>query len=188
MSDLTQRAIKAAFLQLLDAHPLAKITVKDVVEACGLHRNSFYYHYRDLPDLLEKIVADDIARLTEQYTDVDSFEECLRIAVEFTLAHRKAVNHIFHSVNRDIFERYLWQVCEYVVAQYLQKSFTVYDIAESDRPIIVHFYKCEIFGQVMGWLDAGMESDILSVNARLCALRKGMLEELLRRSAASKNG
>ena len=50
MANFTRRAIKEAFTSLLEERPLNDITVKDIVERCGINRNSFYYHYQDLPD------------------------------------------------------------------------------------------------------------------------------------------
>ena len=45
MPNFTQNAIKASFLKLLGQRPLNQITVKDIVEDCGVNRNSFYYHF-----------------------------------------------------------------------------------------------------------------------------------------------
>ena len=41
MPNFTQNAIKQAFIKLLDERPLKQITVKDIVEECGINRNSF---------------------------------------------------------------------------------------------------------------------------------------------------
>ena len=54
MPNFTRRAIKESFLKLLNQRPLNQITVKDIVEDCGINRNSFYYHFEDLPALLEE--------------------------------------------------------------------------------------------------------------------------------------
>ena len=56
MANFTRRAIKEAFTSLLEERPLNDITVKDIVERCGINRNSFYYHYQDLPALIEEII------------------------------------------------------------------------------------------------------------------------------------
>ena len=45
MANFTRKAIKEAFLKLLNQRPLSQITVKDIVEDCGINRNSFYYHF-----------------------------------------------------------------------------------------------------------------------------------------------
>ena len=58
MANFTKQAIKAAFLELLDEKPLNKISVRDIVERCGINRNSFYYHFQDIPSLLGEIIVE----------------------------------------------------------------------------------------------------------------------------------
>ncbi len=63
MPNFTKIAIQQSFLRLLSQRPITKITVKDIVEDCGINRNSFYYHFQDLPQLLETVIiesADEI--------------------------------------------------------------------------------------------------------------------------------
>lgn len=95
----------------------------------------------------------------------------------------EAVFHVYNSTNRNIFEHYLWNVCQYVVLTYINTVFSDYQVVESDKNVIVKFYKCEIFGQIIWWLDSGMQDDLLESSQRLCELRKGMTEELFRRSS-----
>lgn len=187
MSNLTKNAIKASFLKLLNERPLSKITVKDIVTDCGINRNSFYYHYQDIPSLLEEIVREETDRIIRQYPVISTFEECLKVAEEFALKNKKSVYHIYNSVNRDIFEYYLWSMCQYVVTTYINTAFADYHIAEKDKEIIIRFYKCEIFGQVSEWCVTGMKDDITESNRRWCELRKGMTEELFRRSESNNN-
>ena len=52
MRNSTKTAIKEAFMTLLNKKPFDKITVKEIVEECGINRNTFYYHYEDIYDLL----------------------------------------------------------------------------------------------------------------------------------------
>ena len=58
MTSLTKDAIKKSFLKLLNSKPIDKITVKEIVEDCGINRNSFYYHFADIPSLMEEIFTD----------------------------------------------------------------------------------------------------------------------------------
>ena len=184
MSNLTKNAIKGSFLKLLNERPLGKITVKDIVTDCGINRNSFYYHYQDIPSLIEEIIREETDKIIQQYPTISNFEECLTIATGFILNNRKAIYHIYHSVNRDIFEHYLWKSCHYVVATYINAAFSDFKVEEKDKNIIIQFYKCQIFGQILEWLDGGMKSDIIETSRRLCLLRKGMIEELFRRCEA----
>ena len=62
MSQLTKKAIVEATLRLAEKHPLNKITVRDIVEECGITRNTFYYHFHDIYEVLEDAVDDGFER------------------------------------------------------------------------------------------------------------------------------
>ena len=60
MPPFAKREIKNSFIKLLTERPISQITVKDIVEDCGVNRNSFYYHFQDIPSLLEEIIVENL--------------------------------------------------------------------------------------------------------------------------------
>ena len=68
MANFTKKAIKESFISLLEEMPLSAITVKTIVEACGINRNSFYYHFQDIPTLLDEIIKEDAETIIRRYT------------------------------------------------------------------------------------------------------------------------
>ena len=54
MASFTKRAIIESFIRQLQNKPADKITVKDIVEDCGISRNTFYYHFKDIYEVLEE--------------------------------------------------------------------------------------------------------------------------------------
>ena len=159
MSTFTKREIKNMFLEMLEEMPLNQITVKALVEKCGINRNSFYYHYQDIPALIEEIVTEDADEIISSYSTIESMQMGLKAIMEFASRKRKAILHIFNSVNRDIFEKDLWKVCEYVVRQYMTPILAKGGLSELDQEIAIKFYKCECFGFAMDWLNNGMENE-----------------------------
>ena len=71
MPNFTKLAIQQSFLRLLSQRPITKITVKDIVEDCGINRNSFYYHFQDLPQLLDGAVY--LSRSLHNPRDVEGY-------------------------------------------------------------------------------------------------------------------
>ena len=65
MTDFTKREIKTRFMELLSEKNLDKITVKELVDACGISRNTFYYHYHDIFEVMEDIFKCEIMRKVE---------------------------------------------------------------------------------------------------------------------------
>ena len=186
MANFTKNAIKETFIELLSERPLSQITVKDIVEKCGINRNSFYYHYHDIPSLIEEIVLEEADRIISEYKSFDTLEMGFNAAIDFAKKNRRAILHIFKSVNRDIFEQYLWKVCDYVVVSFFRNVFADKPISEEDREIIMRFYIAQCFGLVIDWLRSGMKEDVHQNIHRICELQKGMIEEMIRRCLESK--
>ena len=52
MSNLTKKALLAAFGELLEEKPFNKISISDLTERCGLSRMTFYYHFENVYELM----------------------------------------------------------------------------------------------------------------------------------------
>lgn len=81
MSSFTKEVIIKTLFELLNEKPLAKITVKDIVERCGVNRNTFYYHFRDISDVVECALKREVDKAFEQPVEIDSVLECLEVLV-----------------------------------------------------------------------------------------------------------
>jgi len=178
MANFTQKAIKDTFLKLLNQRPLSQITVKDIVEDCGINRNSFYYHFDDLPALVEAIIGEQVQALIRKHPTISSVEECVDAIIELVMENRRAIYHIYNSLSRDVFERHLMDACQYIVSTYLKAEFAGKSLAGGDLDVLIRFHKCECFGAVIDWLNGGMKDDIADYFRRVCALQRGWMEQL----------
>ena len=170
---LTKKAIKEAFIKLLDEQPVNKISVKDIVEECGINRNSFYYHFQDVPDLIEEILTEQIDMVVEKYADTESLDEFFEEAIRLITKNKKALYHTYQSPNRERFEQMLMKTCEYIVSSYLDKKFAAAEINEEDRALMIRFVACSSFGICIGWLMRGMKDDLLADIRRLLEISNG---------------
>ncbi|MFD1429614.1 TetR/AcrR family transcriptional regulator [Lacticaseibacillus mingshuiensis] len=57
-SDLSRRALKEAFARLLLTRPLAKISVREIVDEAGVARSTFYRNFEDREDFIDWLQAD----------------------------------------------------------------------------------------------------------------------------------
>ena len=185
-SDLTKAAIKKSFLELLNEKPINQISVRDISEGCGFNRNTIYYHYDDIPGLVEEIVIDTAERIISEYTDYHSLEACLEKMAAFALEHKRIVLNIYNSSNRSVYELYLMKVCGSVVENYLHTVFGDIQADPESREILVRFYKCECFGQIIDWLNCAMNYNVCEQFSRLCRLREGFVEILVERCRTDK--
>ncbi len=183
MANFTSKAIKASFLKLLNEKPINKISVRDIVEECGINRNSFYYHFQDIPSLLEEIIKEKTEEIIKAYPTITTLDECFHTAFAFALQNKKAAYHIYNSVSRDIFERELLKLCDYTVRTYISTAFPEGEMNAADLEILQRFIKCELFGIIIEWMNEGMKTDAIHDLLRITELCKGFSEELIRRSS-----
>ena len=181
MADFTKKAIRASFVKLLNEKPLKQITVRDIVDDCGVNRNTFYYHFHDIPDLIETTIKQDAKRMIDANPTIDSIDHCIDAVIGFALENRKAVLHIYRSVNRDIYEQYQWELCSYAISTYLHTALKDKHISQDDEELLIGYGTCVAFGLVIGWLKDGMHSDIRAQIRRLCVLKQGELERMIER-------
>ena len=176
MSVLTKKAIKNSFLELIEKKPIDQLTIRDITDHCGVSRNTFYYHYTDMPSLVEEIVMDLAEEIILSYPDIKSLEQALSVGVEFMLENRRAASHILNSSHRYIYERCLMKVCRHVVALYIDIAIPADTLNDAERGLMIDFYKCMIFGIIIDWCDNGMKENYAAEFSTLLDLRRRILD------------
>ena len=185
MAKLTQKAIRASFLHLLAQYPLHQITVQMITEGCGLNRKTFYYHYADIPALLEEVVSERVHQLVAEYQGIASLEGCLDVLLKELLREKNVVLNICNSVSHDIVARSLMQICDALTATYVASAAATagHRLAPHDAELVYGYYRSVCMGLVMDWLLHGMPEEAGGQIHRLCALRSGLTEQFLQRVA-----
>ncbi len=180
MTNLTKNAIKKSLLELLNERPINKISVKDIVERCQINRNSFYYHYQDIPAVIEEIVKEEADNIVSKCHTINSLSMAIDIAFSFAKENKKAVYHLYNSANRDIFIRFTMELSEYVVKIYLTNTFG--EEKSKDRDVFLNILKASLFGCVIDWIISGMDDNAINDIHRLITLCSGFSEEIAKRS------
>lgn len=168
--NLTKTAIIDAFLQLLEEKPYNKITVKNIVELCQINRNTFYYHFQDIPDLLEQIIKNDANCIIKNYSSFGTPIDCILPLFQHITEHKKLVSHIYHSVHREVFLNNLEKITLYVVNEYVNTVTAKLYLSSEDKNLLIRLYKCTLVGIMIDWLEEGMNYDLPKAFTRICDL------------------
>ncbi|MBQ8356925.1 MAG: TetR/AcrR family transcriptional regulator C-terminal domain-containing protein [Clostridia bacterium] len=106
MPSFTKNAIVESFLRIVGKKPLDKITVRDVVDDCGINRNTFYYYFRDIYAVLEEICHEVAEKLPENETLSATLTAFFRLLYDFAADHPRTVRSLILSLGHDGLERY----------------------------------------------------------------------------------
>ena len=158
MSQLTKKAIVEATMRLAHTHPLNKITVRDIVEECGITRNTFYYHFHDIYEVLEDAVDEGFERLKDSWKD--SRVDALLSLIDFCEENKKIFVNLYKSIGHDIMVSYVRRQLREVLLDRLHALANGMEIEESDIQLISSFYEEAMVGVFITWLkkDGSRES------------------------------
>lgn len=87
-----------AALKLAAKKDIDKITVKDITEECHITRQTFYYHFQDVADMLDWGLSREVDRLAAESRNCESMEEILHYYCEvFIIDNKTVIFKILHS-------------------------------------------------------------------------------------------
>lgn len=179
----TRAAIIAAFAQLLEERPLNKITVKDIVDTCDINRNTFYYHFQDIPALLQEMMDEKAALLIQQHYTFGRPLDCIRPLCSTAKRTNRPFSMSIGRFQERRFLTYLERLAQHMVDEYFHNISKELSIPAEDADILNRYYKCTTVGCLLDWLDAGMSYDLEAEMQRLCVLMEGAGERALHKAA-----
>lgn len=154
---ITKNAIETAFLKLLRERNFEKVMVKDIVEECGLTRNTFYYYYEDTYNIIADILEREVRGILEHMKPEDSLFDSAMDAFEFLDENPKIARHIFGSVKKDELYRYVCAAVDVVVRKYIDIQAGERKVSETDKRCIANICKYTVQGMIEDWIDKGMK-------------------------------
>ena len=157
MASSTKDAFAAALKQMMAVKPMDKITVKDLVEICGVNRQTFYYHFDDVYDLLEWVFEEDANRVLPKEIVYDHWREDVMKFFEYLYANHTFALNVYNSNSRLYMLRFLKQRLQNCIKGFAEIVCENRNIDRQDFDFVVEFYANGIIGLISQWLDLGMK-------------------------------
>jgi len=178
----TRQMICDTFIKMLNERPLKEITVKDIVTACEINRNTFYYYFTDIYEIIREIFDLELQKVIDEYNNTLSWEECFLKATSYALENKKAVYHIYYSVQREVLEKYLFDVAGNVMGRYVERMKEGIKASRTDMALITLMYQGALTQIVIYWISNGMKEDPEKMILRIGKLFDGNITLSLKRS------
>ena len=181
MASSTKEALGAALKKMMGVKPIEKITVKDLVELCGVNRQTFYYHFDDVYDLLEWVFEQDANRVLPEEIVYEHWQENVMMFFEYLYENSAFALNVYHSNSRLYMLRYLKARLQSCIQGFAIIVSEGRNIDRQDFDFIIEFYANGIIGLISQWLDLGMELPKVVTKERFLRLLDNSIENLLER-------
>mgnify|MGYP000843495717 FL=1 len=181
MSQITKRALEQSLKNLLQQKPLSKITISDITEDCGVNRMTFYYHFKDIYDLVDWIMVEDAAKALEGRQSFENWTDAFLDILHQVQDNKVLVMNVYRSVSREQVEQYLYKLLDHMLRDFVDRSAQGFTVQDSDKQFIIDFYKYGFVGLAMERIRRDMKTDPAIMAERLNTIMQGDLKRALQR-------
>ena len=187
MSQITKRALEASLKHLLLKKPLDKITISDITEDCGINRMTFYYHFKDIYDLIEWSCIEDASRALDGKKTWATWQQGFLQIFEAVLENKPFILNVYRSVSREHVETYLYRLTYELLIGVVEEQAEGMSVRHEDKEFIANFYKFAFVGLMLDWVKSDMKEDPKKIIDRLSMLVSGSISTALERFRTDKN-
>ena len=145
MATATKQDIAIAFLRILERKPFRKITVRNLVEECGVNRTTFYYHYQDIYAIVEWL-CDNLLAPFKGVLFGERDEEALTAAAAFVIEHRRALCSLFDALGYDTVRAYVYKGTYDALHHFIDSRAEGLPLNETQRECVFLFSREALFG------------------------------------------
>lgn len=181
MSQVTKRALEQSLKNLLLKKPLTKITINDIAEDCGINRMTFYYHFKDIYDLVEWACVEDARKALAEKHTYDTWQQGLLQIFEVVRENKPFVMNVYRCVHQEQVERYIKPLVDHLIMEIIDEEIGTMMVQEIDKAFIARVYSYIFVGIMLDWIKDDMHEDPQKIVDRLAQLIKGTIQEALRR-------
>ena len=150
MSNVTKRALEQSLKNLLLKKPLTKITIGDITEDCGINRMTFYYHFKDIYDLVEWACLEDARRALDKKKTYDTWQQGLLQIFEAVQENKPFILNVYRCVHREQVEKYLQPLVDQLLLDVIDEEAAGMTLRDEDKQFIAKVY---------AYIDAGLDQE-----------------------------
>lgn len=176
----TKKALADSLKALLRTRPLSKVTIADITEGCGINRMTFYYHFRDIYDLVEWICREECSAALGGPLDRETWQEGYCRLCRHVLEERSFFTAVYHSVSREELENYLYRATYSILRSAVDELAGDMPIGEEEKKFIADFYKFAFVGVELDWLRSGLRESPEELAGKLNRLLNGQFDLALK--------
>lgn len=175
MSQVTKRALSQSLKELLGKKPLNKITISDITEECGISRMTFYYHFKDIYDLLEWTCIEEAKRALEDKTHYETWQEGFLQIFNSVKENKPFIMNIYRCVHQEQVEKYLKPQVDHLILHIIQEEIGTKKIRKEDQEFVAQIYAYVFVGLMLDWIKDDMREDPNVIVDRLGILMEGSI-------------
>ncbi len=160
MANYTEKIIMQTFEEMLEESPFNKITVSALIGRCDISSNTFYYHYKNIFDLLETFLLRKDEQLQMEIKDMDDWADQLKVVLHTIQKNQKQLKHVYNSISRERIENFIFTTVEERFFEYIKQCTNANVASVKNFKQISDLCCYSVVGYVLKFFWGDMKNDV----------------------------
>lgn len=177
----TKKALSKSLIDLLSTDTLDRITVSDITDRCGVNRQTFYYYFKDINDLIKWTFSEMAEQAFSGKRSYATWKQTYRVMLEILIENKGFVINSYKSISRTDFEKALGEQVYLLTNKITVELAAKMKVSDENISFISRFYSYAFLGMTMEWILNGMTEPPADFAEKLDRVIKGDISAALER-------
>lgn len=154
---ITKKALAVSIKQLMERIPLTKISIQEIVDNCGVNRQTFYYHFKDKFDLVNWIYRYEVTESIADCKHYENWADGMYRTLSYLMKNKLFYINALNTPGQNAFDEYFFEFCSELIMGVINDLSFEMNVSDNDKKFIVDFYTHAFVGITIQWIKHGMK-------------------------------
>lgn len=159
MSNLAKKSLAQALKKKIKEKELSKITIKELTDECGLKRQTFYYHFNDIYELVKWLYTNELIEEIKVDDNYESWQKCYACIFDYVKNNKQLILKTYNSIAREYFLSFLNKETNIFITKIIDEKTESKKVKDDTKVFLSNFYKNALIGCIKDWIEQGMKED-----------------------------
>lgn len=138
--------------RLMGQKSLQKITIQEIADDCGINRYTFYYHFKDIYDLLAWMFEEEALSLIKKSDNCLTWEDGFLLFLRSVRENKAMFQRALDSLGRETLHKMFHRELSYLMGLFLADVGGERRVSDEFRAFLADFYIGALVSTVEEWL------------------------------------
>lgn len=178
----TKEQLSAALKDEMRRKPLSKVTVSSLIAKCNINRNTFYYHFADVYDLLKWTLEREAIDLLKKIDLLVNTEDAINFILDYVDSNKHILNCAYDSVSHERVKEFFYTEMTAVIEGTIEEAEAELGVRleKEYRSFVTRFFTEALSGMLTSYVSGQIKLPREEIVPNLISIGRTSLTAMLR--------
>ena len=147
-----KRQLADSLKMLMVKKNLKKITVQEIADGCGANRYTFYYHFKDIYDLLMWMFQEEALSLIKTSENCLTWQEGFRLFLRWITENNSVCKCALNDIGQEALREMFYQETKHLMTLFLADAKGSHQVSDEYLAFLGDLFMAALSGILLEWI------------------------------------